>query len=89
MKRLSDRRIEALALAVSDALTATAGVRVIDRGRAVRAVSKRLSEAFTIDPSLDQAVRARIESLRRSVPEGSREWDLLYQQYLEELSRRR
>jgi len=89
VKRLSDRRIEALALAIADSLTATAGVQIRDRGRLVRAVSKRLSEAFSVDPALDRAVRARIESLQRTVPEGSREWDLLYQQYLVELSRRR
>jgi len=42
-----------------------------------------------LDATLDKAVRARIGSLKRSVPEGSREWDVLYRQYLDELARRR
>ncbi len=39
--------------------------------------------------ALDRAVRARIASLQRQVPEGGCEWELLYRKYSEELSRRR
>ncbi len=88
MKRLGDARIEALTLAIVDALTGSAGIRVRDRGMVTRTVGAHLRRTFQIDPELDRKVRARIASLRRSVPEGSREWDVLYQQYLEELSRR-
>ena len=89
MKRLGDARLEALALSIVTGLTSRSDLRISDRGRCVQMVSARLRAAFQIDPELDQAVRARIESLRRGVPEGSREWDLLYQQYTDELSRRR
>jgi len=89
VKRMSDARIEALSLAIVDRLAKTAGLELADRGSAVRAVAGRLKEAFQIDEALDAAVRARIGSLRRPVPEGSREWDLLYEQYVGELSRRR
>jgi hypothetical protein len=88
VKRLGDARIEALSLALVDAIGRTPGLKVQDRGRAVRAVSARLKAAFQVDSSLDRAVRARIASLKRPVPETSREWDLLYRQYLDELSRR-
>lgn len=88
MKRLGDARIEALSLALVNAIERAPGLRVQDRGRAVRAVSARLRAAFQVDSSLDRAVRARIASLKRPVPETSREWDLLYRQYLDELSRR-
>ena len=89
MKRLSEARIEALALAIVDRVTKQPGVVVRDRGGAVRATAARLNQAFQVDATLDKAVRARIGSLKRSVPEGSREWDVLYRQYLDELARRR
>lgn len=88
MKRLSSARLEALALAIMTRLEKDRSVTVRDRGAALRAISKRLTEAFHVDPELDRAVKARIASLNRSVPEGSREWELLYRQYLDELSRR-
>jgi hypothetical protein len=37
---------------------------------------------------IDAAVRKKIGSLSRNVPPGSREWDILYQRYFEEESRR-
>ena len=89
MKQLSEARIEALGLAIVDRVTKQPGAAVRDRGAAVRATAARLNQAFRLDAPLDKAVRARIASLKRSVPEGSREWDVLYRQYLDELARRR
>jgi hypothetical protein len=37
---------------------------------------------------IDAFVRRRIESLSRNVPPGSREWDVLYQKYFAEESRK-
>ena len=88
MKRLSSARIEALALAIVGRIEQAPGLSVSDRGVALRLISTRLKEAFAVDAALDRAVRARIESLHRPVPEGSREWELLYRQYLDELARR-
>jgi len=89
VRRLGDARIEAMALAVVRALEADKGVTVTDRGTAVRIVTGQLRSAFQGDAGLDRDVRARIASLSRKVPEGSREWDILYRQYSEELSRRK
>ena len=88
MRRLGDERLEALSLAIVDRIGASGAARVVDRGRAVAVVLDKLSSAFQVDKALDAAVRQRIESLSRDVPEGGREWELLYQQYLEELSHR-
>ena len=89
MRKLSDSRIEAMALAVVKAMETKSGVSVTDRGAAVRIVAGQLRGAFQDNSSLEQAVRARIASLSRKVPEGSREWDILYRQYAEDLSRRK
>lgn len=86
--RLSAERVEALTLAIVDAIEASPDLRVIDRGRAARVVSSRLSSVFGQGGDLDREARAKIASLSRNVPEGSREWDILYRQYLEELRRK-
>jgi hypothetical protein len=89
VRKLSDARVESMALAVVKTLETKSGVSVTDRGVAVRIVAAQLRGAFQENSTLDQAVRARIASLSRKVPEGSREWDILYRQYAEELSRRK
>ena len=85
---LSSERVEALTLAIVDAIEASPDLRVADRGRAVRVVSARLTSVFGQGDDLDRSARAKIASLSRDVPEGSREWDILYRQYLEEARRK-
>ena len=89
MKSLSDARIEHLAIGIVRALGGRVGLEVIDQGRAVQVAAAKLRGVFRADGGLDAAVRARIASLSRKVPEGSREWDVLYKQYSEELARHR
>jgi len=36
------------------------------------------------DEMIDALVRHKIESQKRSIPEGSEEWDVLYRKYFEE-----
>jgi len=89
VENLSEARIEALALAVAKAIKNAPGVEIIDQGGAVKRVAARLQSALSTDAlALDHAVRARIASLSRPVPEGGREWDLLYRQYSEQLAKR-
>ena len=76
-------------MAIVARLKSTPGMRVLNEGQVVRAVNNGLKRRFQADKELDSAVRARIASLRRQVPEGSTEWDILYRQYFEELARRR
>ena len=85
---LGSERIEALTLAIVDALEANPQLRIGDRGAAVRVVSARMTSVFGQGDDLDRQVRAKIASLSRDVPVGSREWDILYGQYLEELRRK-
>ena len=40
------------------------------------------------DAKLDEIVRRKIASLSRKVPPGSREWDILYQRYMDEEQRK-
>ena len=87
--RLREDRVEALSLAIAKAIFES-GVEILDKGSAVRRISARIGAALGGDSdALDRAVRARIASLQRPVPEGSREWEVLYRKYTEELSRKR
>jgi hypothetical protein len=36
------------------------------------------------DEMIDALVRRKIESQKRSIPEGSSEWDVLYRKYFDE-----
>ncbi len=86
---MSDQRVESIATAALGTLRNAAGVSVVDEGAALRVLASVIMTAWAHDPELDRAVRQRIESLSRQVPEGSSEWDLLYRQYSEELAKRR
>ena len=47
----------------------------------------RMIEAeMRTDEAIDAAVRRKLESQKRTIPEGSSEWDVLYRKYYEEES---
>jgi hypothetical protein len=61
-----------------------------DEDRALRSVKQTLNETLLAEEALDEKVRTKISSLKRSVQEGSPEWDILYRQYMdEELGKKR
>ena len=52
-------------------------------------IKRVLGAADSVEAAIDAAVRRKIESLSRRVPQGSREWEILYRQYHSEEERRR
>jgi hypothetical protein len=54
-----------------------------------RAIKRAIKAQLQTGEEMDRAVRRKIESLSRHVPEGSPEWDTLYQKYLREEEVRR
>ncbi len=53
-------------------------------------VAKRAIVKFVAEyAEIDSKVRAMVASLKRNVPEGSPEWDVMYSKYFEEEMRRR
>jgi hypothetical protein len=59
-----------------------------NEGRALSEAKRVLHEFFEREDHYDDIVRQKIQSLSRSIPPGSREWDVLYRKYLEEEMRR-
>jgi len=47
-------------------------------------IVKIISDEMHADEVIDVLVRRKIESQKRSIPEGSAEWDVLYRKYFEE-----
>lgn len=53
-------------------------------------IFRLISDEMKADEAIDTAVRRKIESQRRTIAEGSDEWDVLYRKYYEEeISRHR
>ncbi len=52
-------------------------------------IFKFIENEGKVDEAIDLAVRQKIETQKRSIPEGSDEWDILYRKYFEEESARR
>ena len=92
--RLSRERIVYLADRIVAELQATAG-GVVKDGEAevlkdVRTeVIRTLTDEGKLEESIDQEVRRTLSSYARPVPEGSREWEVLYTKTREEVFRKR
>jgi hypothetical protein len=57
--------------------------------KVLREIKRTITEQLRFDDEADDTARRMIRSLSRKVPEGSREWEVLYQKYREEELRRR
>ena len=87
--RMSRERVFHLAEEITKQLGATQGVhfKVPDDVRIE--VIRALSEESKLEESIDGEVRRILASYSRPLPEGSREWEVLYQKTREEVFRRR
>lgn len=82
--RLSEERSGHLAHYLWDALRKEGFAQYDDPQKALMASKKYFRQFLDVLDSIDQRVRQKIDSLKRGVPEGSREWDVLYRQYSDE-----
>jgi uncharacterized protein len=83
--RLSRDKVNKLAHSVTDALTAMDQVEFIEDPNTIRMEARRiLEELLAAEEKLDQAARQKIESQRRTITEGTQEWDILYRKYYNE-----
>jgi len=88
--RLSEDRIYHLSHLVLDRLMQDRNVDAVQpEERILREIRRTFMDELKFDDEADAAVRRTIQSLSRKVPEGSREWEVLYQKYREEELRRR
>ena len=57
--------------------------------RAIRAAKKAIQDFLVEEDNLDQVVRQKVQSLKKTVHEGSMEWDTMYSKYYQEEMNRR
>ena len=88
MSRLSESRISHLAHLVVNGIKRDGLAELPNEGRALSEAKRVLHEFFEREDHYDDIVRQKIQSLSRPIPQGSREWDVLYRKYLEEEMRR-
>jgi hypothetical protein len=83
--RISRDKANKVAHTVTDTL---AGIDELDfaedRNTIRLEVRKIMEDLLNQEAKIDQAARAKIESQKRTILEGSQEWDILYRKYYNE-----
>ena len=83
--RISREKLNKLAHAVADTLAETESVDFIEDRNTIRLEARRILEGLMAEEAkIDAAARQKIESQRRTILEGSQEWDILYRKYYNE-----
>jgi hypothetical protein len=83
--RLSRDKVNKLAHTVADALATIEQVDFLEDRNSIRMEAKRLlEELLKAEEKIDAAARQKIESQRRTIVEGTQEWDILYRKYYNE-----
>jgi hypothetical protein len=83
--RLSREKVNKLAHAITDMLASMDRVEFLEDRNTVRLEVKRLlEELLKAESELDQKARHKIENQRRTILEGTPEWDILYRKYYAE-----
>ena len=82
--RLSEDRINHLAHIITDAVWDDDMVDYTDEEKALAETKKLMQAIFKVEDDADTHARDTIRSLSKHVPEGSRDWDILYNKYSEE-----
>ncbi len=83
--RLSRDKVNKLAHVVTDGIADMDEVDFVEDRNTIRLeVRKILEELLMQEGRIDQAARQKIESQKRTILEGSQEWDILYRKYYNE-----
>ena len=83
--RLSRDKANKVAHVVTDALAEMDQVGFVEDRNTIRLeVRKLLEELLNQEEKIDLAARQKIENKKRTILEGSQEWDILYRKYYNE-----
>ncbi len=83
--RVSRDKVNKVAHSVADALADMNEVDFVEDRNSIRLEIRRLMEDLLNQESkIDAAARQKIESQKRTILEGSQEWDILYRKYYNE-----
>ena len=83
--RVSRDKVNKVAHVVTDALAEMSEVEFLEDRNTLRLeVRKILEDLLNQEEKIDQAARHKIENQKRTILEGSQEWDILYCKYFNE-----
>ena len=83
--RLSREKVNKLSHLVTEELVRLDDLEFIEDRNTIRLeIVKILNEELKKEETLDQEARKKIASQKKTVPEGSLEWDILYRKYYAE-----
>jgi len=83
--RLSREKINLLSHEITERLVSLDAVEFIEDRNTIRlGVVEILNTYLKKEADIDKAVRHKIESQKRNIPEGSAEWEVLFRKYYEE-----
>jgi hypothetical protein len=83
--RLSREKVNRLANLVTEDLVANDMIEFVEDRNTIRLeVIKIINEELKREEGLDRDARKKIESQKKTVPEGSLEWEILYRKYYAE-----
>ena len=83
--RINGEKVNKVAHVVTDALAEMNEVEFLEDRNTIRLeVRKLLEELLNQEEKIDQSARHKIENQKRTILEGSQEWDILYRKYYAE-----
>jgi hypothetical protein len=82
---MSRDKLNVCAKRISEALKTMDEVEFIEDPNSIRMeIRNILEELLKEEERIDQAARQKIESQKRTIVEGTQEWDILYRKYYNE-----
>jgi hypothetical protein len=83
--RVSRDKVNKVAHVATDALAEMNELDFVEDRNTIRLeVRKILEDLLNQEEKIDQAARHKIENQKRTILEGSQEWDILYRKYYNE-----
>ena len=83
--RVNRDKVNKVAHVITDALAEMSEVDFVEDRNTVRLEVRRiLEELLNQEEKIDQSARHKIENQKRTILEGSQEWDILYRKYYNE-----
>ncbi len=80
--KLSHEKIIQLSHRIMGAIDAIDEVEIFEEPNTIRQETvKILTDLMHEEEKIDELVKSRISSQKRTIPEGSAEWDILYRKY--------
>jgi hypothetical protein len=83
--RVNRDKVNKIAHVVTDALAGMAEVDFLEDRNTIRLEARKiLEDLLNHEEKIDLAAKQKIENQRKTILEGSQEWDILYRKYYNE-----